>query len=59
MKQKEILLNTAEVKKLHEEVGEEHESFSLETPLREDAFELDDDLKVELIEKHFRLGHDR
>jgi GTP cyclohydrolase I len=27
---------------------------SIETPLREDAFELDDDLKVELIEEKFR-----
>jgi GTP cyclohydrolase I len=26
----------------------------LETPLRADAFELDDELKIELIEKHFR-----
>jgi GTP cyclohydrolase I len=31
-----------------------HLHFSTETPLREDAFELDDDLKIELIEKHFR-----
>jgi GTP cyclohydrolase I len=37
-----------------EEIGEEHVGTSLETPLREDAFEMDDDLKVELIEKHFR-----
>lgn len=28
--------------------------FSYETPLRPDAFEKDDDLKIELIEKHFR-----
>jgi GTP cyclohydrolase I len=37
-----------------EDIGEEHVGTSLETPLREDAFEMDDDLKVELIEKHFR-----
>jgi GTP cyclohydrolase I len=37
-----------------EDIGEEHVGTSLETPLREDAFEIDDDLKVELIEKHFR-----
>lgn len=53
MKQKETSLNTAEIKKHYEEVGEHHASFSLETPLRSDAFELDDDLKIELIEKHF------
>lgn len=38
----------------HEEIGDMHIGTSLETPLRPDAFELDDDLKVELIEKHFR-----
>ena len=27
---------------------------SLKTPLREDAFEMDDELKIELIQKHFR-----
>jgi len=37
-----------------EELGEEHVGTSFETPLREDAFEMDDDLKIELIEKHFR-----
>ncbi len=35
-------------------IGDEHAGFSMETPLREDAFELDDDLKIELIEKHFK-----
>jgi GTP cyclohydrolase I len=54
MKQKEILLNTTETHKHYEEIGEGHESFSLETPLRADAFELDDALKIELIEKHFK-----
>ncbi|MES2780203.1 MAG: GTP cyclohydrolase I FolE [Bacteroidota bacterium] len=54
MKQKETLLNTAEIKHHFEEMGEGHESFSLETPMREDAFELDDALKIELIEKHFK-----
>ncbi|WP_027302632.1 GTP cyclohydrolase I FolE [Rudanella lutea] len=39
---------------LTDEMGESHAATSLETPLREDAFELDDDLKIELIEKHFR-----
>ncbi|TAE23706.1 MAG: GTP cyclohydrolase I FolE [Cytophagales bacterium] len=39
---------------LTDEMGESHASTSLETPLREDAFQLDDDLKIELIEKHFR-----
>lgn len=35
-------------------IGEEHIATSLETPLREDAFEMDDNLKIELIQKHFK-----
>jgi GTP cyclohydrolase I len=37
-----------------ESIGDDHIGFSLETPLREDAFKLDDDLKIELISKHFK-----
>lgn len=57
MKQKETLLNTMGIKIARasaEEIGDEHVGTSLETPLREDAFEMDDELKIELIEKHFR-----
>lgn len=57
MKQKETLLNTQETNNMqqhHHADDDGHENFSMETPLREDAFELDDDLKIELIEKHFR-----
>lgn len=54
MKPKETLLNTQESNRQHEQVGDAHASFSLETPLRADAFELDDELKIELIEKHFK-----
>jgi GTP cyclohydrolase I len=35
-------------------MGDSHAGFSMETPLREDAFALDDELKIELIEKHFK-----
>ena len=35
-------------------IGDEHFSSSADTPLRADAFDLDDDLKIELIEKNFR-----
>lgn len=35
-------------------IGDDHLSTSAETPLRKDAFDLSDDLKIELIEKHFR-----
>ena len=37
-----------------DEIGDEHISFNLETPLREDAFAIDDELKIELIAKHFK-----
>ena len=56
MKQKETLLNSAEIdlNQTIDDLGDEHISSSHETPLREDAFEMDDDLKMELIEKHFK-----
>jgi GTP cyclohydrolase I len=37
-----------------DELGDDHVSYSAETPLREDAFEKDDALKIELIQKHFK-----
>lgn len=37
-----------------EEIGDEHIATSLDTPLRDDAFELSDDEKIEKIEAHFR-----
>jgi GTP cyclohydrolase I len=56
MKQKETLLNSAgiDLNQAIEDLGDEHISSSHDTPLRQDAFEMDDDLKMELIEKHFR-----
>jgi GTP cyclohydrolase I len=35
-------------------LGDDHILTSIETPLRPDAFELDDELKIEMISKHFR-----
>lgn len=37
-----------------DEIGDNHISTSIETPLRKDAFDLSDDLKMELIEEHFK-----
>jgi GTP cyclohydrolase I len=37
-----------------DELGDNHVMTSVDTPLREDAFVLDDDLKIELIEEKFR-----
>jgi len=37
-----------------DEIGENHLFTSIETPLHADAFKIDDDLKIELIEKNFK-----
>ncbi|MEO1448067.1 MAG: GTP cyclohydrolase I FolE [Bacteroidota bacterium] len=39
---------------LHDEIGDLHLATSVETPLRDDAFELDDETKIELIADKFR-----
>ena len=54
MKPKEILLNTQPISHLKvEEIGDNHAATSFNTPIREDAFEKDDQTKIQLIEKHF------
>lgn len=35
-------------------IGEDHISTSLETPIREDAFDISDERKIELIQNHFK-----
>ncbi|GAA5031094.1 GTP cyclohydrolase 1 [Marivirga lumbricoides] len=37
-----------------DDMGDDHAGSSAETPLRADAFEMDDELKMELIAKHFK-----
>lgn len=55
MKQKETLLNTMVNNiEIDELIGNEHISTSDETPLRDDAFDLDNLTKKKLIEGHFR-----
>lgn len=55
MKQNGTLSNIPSIDLLEaEEVGDNHLLTSIETPMRPDAFALDDDTKIELIEKHFR-----
>jgi len=51
MKQKEIMLNTPH--KAIEEVGDDHVASSYNTPLRDDAFDIDDETKIAQIEGHF------
>jgi GTP cyclohydrolase IA len=53
MRQKEISLNILPIKPLDDE-SDDHVGTSADTPLRADAFELDDDQKIAKIEKHFR-----
>jgi len=54
MRQKEISLNIQPLKSLEDDLEDDHVSSSTETPLRADAFDLDDDVKIGKIEKHFR-----
>jgi GTP cyclohydrolase IA len=55
MKRKETLLSTQPSQALDiDDMEDDHVATSYETPLRADAFEMDDDLKMELIAKHFR-----
>lgn len=53
MRQKEIALNLRPLKPLDVD-DEDHFLTAWDTPMREDAFELSDEEKVEKIEKHFR-----
>jgi GTP cyclohydrolase I len=55
MKPNEILLNTTDNDTLLIDlIGEEHISTSVDTPLRDDAFDLSDNEKIARIEHHFR-----
>ncbi|MCF0069265.1 GTP cyclohydrolase I FolE [Dyadobacter sp. CY261] len=55
MKQNGILSSIQSSEALDiEEVGDDHLFSGIETPLRKDAFAMEDELKMELIEKHFR-----
>lgn len=55
MKQKETLSNTLQLTDFDiDEIGDEHLASSYDTPLRDDAFEMSDELKIELIAKNFK-----
>jgi GTP cyclohydrolase I len=47
-------VNTTNGINTEEEIGESHFSTSNETPIRNNAFELDDDAKIEGIARHFK-----
>lgn len=42
------------IQEMYDEMGDEHLLTSLETPMRDDAFELSDDQKIEKIQDHFK-----
>ncbi|MBV6643958.1 MAG: GTP cyclohydrolase I FolE [Cyclobacteriaceae bacterium] len=54
MKQKETLSNTQLEPEELDDLDFAHVGTSYDTPLRADAFEMDDELKVEMISKHFK-----
>src|SRR5688572_26546147 len=55
MRQKEISLNIRPLDPAdHDELGDDHVGAAADTPLRADAFALDDEEKIVQIEKHFR-----
>ena len=55
MKQNEILLSVQETEiSLEDLIGDEHIGTSSDTPLRADAFDMDDITKMRKIEEHFR-----
>jgi len=53
MKNGKISLLDEEKIEIYEEMGDQHILTSLETPLRDDAFDISDDEKVEKIQGHF------
>ncbi len=54
MRPKEIALNIRPIRPIDSDSEDEHTVSSFETPLRDDAFDLSDDEKVDKIESHFR-----
>jgi GTP cyclohydrolase I len=52
MKLNEILLNTLQTNTHMEDWGDDHLTNNINTPLREDAFDLTDDEKINIIQQH-------
>ncbi len=52
---KDGIVNSNGFKLYNEDVSDDHHYLtSIDTPIRSDAFEIDDDIKIELIQKKFR-----
>jgi GTP cyclohydrolase IA len=54
MRQKGISLNIRPLKPVDPEDGDDHVGSSADTPMRPDAFDINDEEKIDRIEKHFR-----
>lgn len=54
MKLKNTVLNENYTVNQNEEIGEAHASNSIDTPMKKGAFEMPDETKMEIIEKHFQ-----
>jgi GTP cyclohydrolase I len=54
MKNGKDLISDKKMIEIYEEMGDEHILTSLDTPMREGAFDLSDEDKIEQIQKHFR-----
>lgn len=54
MKNGKDLISNKKMIEIYEEMGDEHILTSLDTPMREGAFDLSDEDKIEKIQKHFR-----
>lgn len=56
MKQKEISLNTPQIRSLgsEEDIDDQHDGPHYNTPMRDDAFALSDEVKIEKIATHFK-----
>lgn len=50
----EIFQKNGKYRKFIEEMGDEHISSSIDTPLKKNAFEISDNEKIEIIEGHFK-----
>ena len=54
MADENVNIDLSDLENNHQEIGDAHEGFSIDTPLREDAFEKSDDEKIALIQEHMR-----
>ncbi|MFT5645717.1 MAG: GTP cyclohydrolase I [Aureispira sp.] len=54
MKNGKDLISNKKMIEIYEEMGDEHILTSLDTPMKEGAFDLSDEDKIEQIQKHFR-----